>query len=497
MPVDGMAGPSTGTLPHPTEPPRTGARSSSLDTRQKVHIGPRTAERDASPPGDPAAELWRILEQASERVALKFDYADVLGEIARRAELRSDFERWTWFDAKAGAIRDCANVRVVPHRGTDHGVATPISCHVRGEPDCERARVARLLARHDAAVQEAARPVMLTLTHRNAIRGELAAARRRQARDFGRFRRRAIFRGGKCRERWPERDRAGALDGAPMHPCHEPKPRADCRSPRCAPGCERRAGARRSEHLAACDAGCPTRTGLRRSRCPVHRPVELHVDGCPLSCQHRGHRKDRNCATFAHDPVAGGISSFDVTFNEASLTPWNLHLHMLLDAPWMSWAELRNVWQAVTCDRRGCRHGWDERCAGAWSVWIARVDGDDEEARHAAIREVLKYVGKPHGIVDSLDPERVEEYLWATRHQRIAQGFGRWYGVALEEDEPADADHHLIRIGFMAYRVPIVCPVCRATTTEDDWGWPMVRGRLEANRLERGYGWRHPPPASA
>lgn len=437
--------------------------------------------------------LWRLLENAGERIQVKLDYADVLEEIARRADARSDFDRFRWFDAKAAAVRDCSKVRIVPHVGTDHGVATPISCHVRGEPDCERARVARLLERHDAAVLEAERPVFLTLTSRNAPRGGLEDARKRQAKHHDKLRRRALIRGGRCRHMWRFRDRTGELDGAPFHPCHPPLPALDCRPPSCAPGCPAR-GDRRAEHGPACTQGCPTRTGLRRSRCQEHRPAELHRNGCPRSCEHRGHRRDRNCPDFAHGKVAGGIASFDITFNETAADPWNLHLHMLLDAPaWIDWAELRDTWQAITCDRQGCPHGWDPACTGAWMVWIVKVDASDEDARHRAIREVLKYVAKPHGIVDSLDPSRVEEYLWATRHQRIAQGWGTWYAIRLEDDEP-DVDHHVIRIGFSSYRVPKVCPICQVLTGEDDWGWPFERGRLEATRLARGYGWRHPPP---
>lgn len=446
-------------------------------------------------------DLFAWLANAANRQSIKRDYADVLHEIARRAEIRLDFERWRWFTSKSEAVGECTEVRVVPHRGTDHGIATPMSCHVRGEPDCERARVAKLLERHDDAALQADRPVFLTLTSRNAPRGELGDARRHQAKAFTKLRRRAVFRGGACRHRWQDRGPTGELDGAPFHPCHTPEPVAACKAPRCAASCRVARGDRYAEHDARCDRGCRTRTGLRQSRCATHRPREVHKSGCPRSCPHYGHRRDRNCKTFAHAPVAGGLASFDVTWSETARHPWNLHLHMLLDAPWIAWAELRDLWVAVTCRTPKCRHqrltdgSPDPRCTGAWMVWIVRVDQDDEDRRRGAIREVLKYVAKPHGIIDSLDPDRVEEYLWATRNQRIVQGWGRWYHVTVEDDETPDDDHHVIRFGFTQVRVPKICPVCGVLTTEDDWGYPFQRGRLEAERLPHGFGWRHPPPA--
>lgn len=478
------------------EPARPRPRSASLDTRQKAYIGIEAVPASPITP-DPDAALWRALSSAAERVAVKLDYGDVLAEIARRAGEVYDLERFRWFDGKAAAVRDCAKVRVVPHLGTGHGVAVPLSCHVRGEPDCERARVAKLIERHDQAALEAERPVFLTLTSRNVGQGDLAAGRRDQARAFAKLRRRAIFRGGPCRHRWGTRGPTGDLDGAPFHPCHEPIADPACHGPVCAAGCPKARGDRRAGHLVKCDRGCPTRTGLRQSHCRTHPPRVIHPGACPRACEHHGHKRGRNCPTFAHDPVRGGLASFDVTWSDAA-EPWNLHLHMLLDAPWMAWAELRDLWQATTCTTAGCRHGRledgspDPGCTGAWMVWIVRV-ADDPDQRRGAIREVLKYVAKPHGIVDSLEPDRVAEYLWATRHQRIVSGWGCWYRIQVDDDTPDD-EYHVIQLILSSVRVPKVCPVCHVHTALEDWGNPFHAGRLEAARAGRHYGW-HPPPA--
>jgi hypothetical protein len=188
----------------------------------------------------------------------------------------------------------------------------------------------------------------------------------------------------------------------------------------------------------------------------------------------------------------------DITWSEDAGGSWHPHLHALLDAPWIGWAEMRDTWQAITCRTKGCRHGWSSRCSGSWSVWVEAVPRDDPAERRAAIREVLKYVGKPHGIVDSLDPGRIGEYLWATRRQKLVSGFGNLYRVQVEEDEPAGRDELTIRgFGFATLRVPRVCPKCGRTTTEDDWILPDLRPRLEAYRLPSGrYGW-DPPPGTA
>jgi hypothetical protein len=113
-------------------------------------------------------------------------------------------------------------------------------------------------------------------------------------------------------------------------------------------------------------------------------------------------------------------------------------------------------------------------------VWIKSVDKHNEAARHAAIREVLKYVCKPHGIIDSLDPGRIGEYLWAMRHQRLVSGWGRWYRVQDDVEKPELPEEHVIRWGFSTVVVPKVCPVCHKETVPEDWGIPYKADRLAA-----------------
>jgi len=335
--------------------------------------------------------------------------------------------------------------------------------------------------------------VFWTFTVRNMPLGDLARALTELKRSFLRLRRRAIFKGGPCRWRWRAIGPDGVRDDAPGHPCHRPEPAADCLPPRCVAGCSANRGV---DHAPDCQRGCLTRTGRSRSRCVTHPPTEVHANGCPPSCHHAGHARDRNCPDFTHQSVAGGVVASDVTFNESNRS-WHPHLHALLDAGWISWAEMRDTWQALTCTTKACRHGTSARCSGAWSVWVEAVSQEDEDDRRGAIREVLKYVGKPHGIVDSADPERIREYLWATRRQKLATGFGSLYHVQMTEDEPTGKDELVVRgAGFESYRVPKICPSCLTVTTADDWLLPAWQPRLDLERSGRRLVW-HPPPGVA
>jgi hypothetical protein len=481
--------------------------------------------------------LDAILQSRRERNDLKLDFADVLTEMARLAAQDHEYAQAHWFDTRAAAVRDCANVRVLPHLDcpVGGGAASPISCHVRGEPDCERVRVRRLVEVYVAHARRAHSPKFVTLTTRNVARGELARGLDDIGAAFTKLRRRTIFAGGPCRNTWPARGPGGELDGAPMHPCHVPEPHRECPKPRCAPGC-RRGSVPFADHGADCERGCPTRTGLRQSHCRAHPPRVTHPDGCPPSCEHADHRRDRNCPDFAHRPVLGGISATDLTFNEAEGS-WHPHSHSLLDGPYVMWAELSNVWRAITCTTPGCRHerlpdgSDDPTCTGAWMVWLAAVPTDDEERLVGAVREVLKYVAKPHGIVDSLDPERIGEYLWALRGRRTVAGWGSFADVSIRERCPmgcppdcpkaarkwceAHDCPNAHRSRCMAHRplspdlieievwsgrvfVPKCCPSCGQDTDRDDWSVPFARSRLESFPGSGGrYGWKPPRQPAA
>jgi hypothetical protein len=195
--------------------------------------------------------------------------------------------------------------------------------------------------------------------------------------------------------------------------------------------------------------------------------------------------------------VIGGVAAVDLTWSETNDGTWHPHLHVLMDAPWLSWAEMRDAWRALTCITPRCKHGASGRCTGSWMVWVEAVPVGDEQRRRGAIREVLKYVAKPHGIIDSGDPDRIGEYLWSTRRLRLVSGFGRFYHLQIEEEDPGDDEILVPGFGFERYRVRRVCWYCGAATTSGDWLHFDIRPRRDAFRLPDGrYGWWPPPEAA-
>jgi hypothetical protein len=477
------------------EPPANPPYPPSLDTRQQPHNGCSPSRRKVATRRlhrvRPRDDLTPLFNDPRERALTKYDLADVLEEVGRRAAAEYDYQRGHWFDERAAALRDCNQVRVFIHRGRGHGVATPMSCHVRGCPDCERSRVGRLVLRFGELAAAMTRPVFWTWTVRNVPAGYLGSGILELKRDFGRLRRRALVRGARCRWTW--------RDGAPGHPCHPPVP------------------------AAACGRDCPTRTGRRASHCPEHPPAVVHVDGCPPICPHHGHARARNCPDFAHRAIAGGVSAVEVTWSTTDAS-WHPHIHALVDAPWIAWGEMRDHWVGLTCRTAGCRHvcttcrglagSWEHgawraceacaggqhpRCTGAWSVWVEPLPVD-EAARAGAIREVLKYVGKPAGITDSLDPDRIGEFIWSTRALKAVSGWGDLFRIGADpaSDGLEREDEHVIRFAWMTWRVPKICPHCHEETTADDWTGPLPKNRLDAVRMDgHRLGWVDPPPLEA
>lgn len=355
----------------------------------------------------------------------------------------------------------------------------PDSCHVRGCPRCESARATRLVDRFLAAaagcpprckapahlanghLRPMRQPKLHTFTIPNvpdeleqlkAVRAVLVASHRR-------LRQRAIYRGGRCRTAGWAAKHADWL---------------------------REHGRR----------GC------------LHQPPGSRVS-CP------GGRAHRACGRFTHSPVTGGVSAIETTYNATSNT-WNVHLHVLVEAPYIPQAELADTWAAVVpaawrADRASLvvdvrpvhcrRHGG--RCACP-------------EGMRAALKEVLKYVGKPTdqdsaavpwdapiraqdddtrlkgaGIIDPADPGRFVQLVLAWHGARLVTGFGAWAKLPKEltEDDTVFLGDH--RDPFSGWKLPRWCPHCGH---EAVWSQPKVVSRLEAFRMPGAAGGAGPPP---
>jgi hypothetical protein len=331
----------------------------------------------------------------------------------------------------------------------------PNSCHGRLCPDCERARSTRLVTRFAELADRMGQPRFWTLTVPNVPRGDLEAGIDVLLDALAHLRRRAIFEGGPCRA--DHRGRAfedvdtgvrHAFDRT-LEPCSHP---------------------RHSRELA--EAGT-----CRCARCVE---VEITSDGYRVSVN--------GCPRCTHAPIAGGVYSLEVTWN-SDRADWHPHVHLLVDAPWIRWAEMRDAWRAVTCDairraeqrRRGlagriaaCPHHADEKglatdgCVGASVVWVEDVRGaPGSEARIAAVRETLKYVSK--GLLDETGRplpgagcREIAELLLATRGRRLVSGWGSFRRVHDDEDEALDPAQYLVGPDVLSSMVglPRVCPLC-------------------------------------
>jgi hypothetical protein len=224
------------------------------------------------------------------------------------------------------------------------------------------------------------------------------------------------------------------------------------------------------------------------------------------------------CRVCIHEAVRGGVYSVEDTWRP-DRGDWHPHLHTLMDAPWIAWAELRDAWRAVTCDAirkreaaagapkrlARCLHLADGRgiaiapCRGASIVWVSAVRGDGD-ARLAAIRETLKYVSKglldrDGKIVASAGPPELAELLMAIRSRRLVAGWGTLRGVHDRDDEYGDdvLSGPDVRPEFRG--LPKICPSCGS---EAVWELPIAVPRWQCTPLPRGrLSWRPPSAARA
>lgn len=225
------------------------------------------------------------------------------------------------------------------------------------------------------------------------------------------------------------------------------------------------------------------------------------------------------CRVCVHRPVQGGVYSVEITWRPER-GDWHPHLHALMDAPWIAWAEMRDAWRAVTCDairraeRRAagatgrlprCLHPADDRgialapCRGASIVWVNAVEGEGD-ARLAAIRETLKYVSKglldrDGRIVASAGPPELAELLLAIRSRRLVSGWGSLRNVHDDDDETDDEILSGPDVQLEFRGLPRLCPSCGGVAL---WELPVSVTRRACIPLANGrLSWRPPPAARA
>jgi hypothetical protein len=470
--VNGLVALATAPEAHPRP------HSASVHTGQQSDIDPLAAAQQRK---NEDRALARIARNDRAKVALAATIREAAGALSEEhlADAIVLEELANRIDACRGgsAFRDagCGGYLVRPH-----------SCHVRGEPDCERARSARLVARFAELADEMARPRFWTFTLVNVAPGELGLGIDVLLDALAHLRRRAIFRGGPCRAE----HRGRAFDDVDTSVHHafsrEVEP---CSHPR---------HSRQAAEAGSC-------------RCARCIEVEIVSDGYRVTAN--------GCPRCIHAPVAGGVYSIEATWNQER-GDWHPHAHLLVDAPWIGWAEMRDAWRAVSCDairraerrRAGvpgpippCPHHADEKglatdgCRGASVVWVEDVRGaPGSEARLAAVRETLKYVSK--GLLDpegrplpGAGPGEIAELLLATRGRRLVSGWGSFRRVHDSEDEPLDPAEYLVGPDVLPSMqgLPRRCPLCGG---EALWEPPIEVRRLACRPGRGGLLTWQPPP---
>lgn len=236
----------------------------------------------------------------------------------------------------------------------------------------------------------------------------------------------------------------------------------------------------------------------------------------------RGGRCRAGCT---HPGVRAGVYSTEVTWS-SGLANWHPHLHALMDARWIRWAELRDYWRAATCDawralewhRAGgkgrtptsCAHPVDERgiavapCRGASVLWVETVRGaPGSDEWRGAIAETLKYVSKGLLKGDQLDPSvgpaELGELLLALRNRRLVAGWGELRGIHDATEDLRDPDERLalFEVGGITELVglPRICPMHGG---EAAWTLSVDVPRRACRPLASGHlVWIPPPEAVA
>jgi len=146
--------------------------------------------------------------------------------------------------------------------------------------------------------------------------------------------------------------------------------------------------------------------------------------------------------------VRGAVRSIETTNKGRG---WNLHIHVLLDGPWMAqyptwdiaWVDGR--WR-VAKKHPGLARVFTDLCQKFVELRSPRLDFDLENPDHwyfidvrqadsyGSISEVLKYIAKGTEIV-ALGAGAVVDFLMAIKGRRMIQGYGSLFGVDLDADD--------------------------------------------------------------
>lgn len=145
-----------------------------------------------------------------------------------------------------------------------------------------------------------------------------------------------------------------------------------------------------------------------------HRPLRQQFDHLVSSFT-----KLRRSAWW-RERVAGGAWTFELTWN-SDAGQWHPHLHTIVHSSWLQLQELSEQWFKATGDSH-------------------RVHVSIIEQHAAAIREVSKYVGKILHRTWEHSHDLIVCVMKALNGRRLANTFGTWRGVKLDEPNEPDPE---------------------------------------------------------
>jgi len=134
---------------------------------------------------------------------------------------------------------------------------------------------------------------------------------------------------------------------------------------------------------------------------------------------------------------------------------WHIHMHVLLDAPYIAYQRLFSEWRQIL---------------GEKAPQVDVRSASDKRAREYLAKDASK------NIVFYVQPEKVVEWYEATKGLRLFATFGTWYNVKIEA-----------QLEFRAWeKVKPVCPFCGAENTcfyarDGPWiiGWDLWKETWE------------------
>jgi hypothetical protein len=183
-------------------------------------------------------------------------------------------------------------------------------------------------------------------------------------------------------------------------------------------------------------------SGLNRMRAPTFLtlscPSSSDLDRDALDYLTKSFSTLRRSKCFRR--VRGGFYDYDVTFNASGLT-WNLHIHAVIDAPFLNRLAIYDRWLKITADRGGkTRNVYLERAyyvdhgSGRKVRWHPSLNVSKKiRVLKACSNYLIKHATKAPAVPEA---SMLADFLFASYHKRLLQGFGNMFDLPPVEHRP-------------------------------------------------------------